>query len=212
MEENKQHLEALSEIRSMMEKSTKFISLSGLSGVAAGIFGLLGAIAAYVYLEIDFSSDNYYDLAYNADGSRNSNFFTFFLVNALTVLTLALTFGIYFTVRKAKKNKQAVWNSTSKRLLANLFIPLITGGVFCLILFYHGLIGLIAPATLIFYGLALINAGKYTLNDIRYLGVCEIVLGLISSIYVGYGLLFWALGFGFLHIIYGTLMYFKYEK
>ena len=212
MEENNQHLEALSEIRSMMEKSTKFISLSGLSGVAAGIFGLLGAIAAYVYLEIDFSSDNYYDYAYNNDGSLNKNFFLFFLVNALIVLILALTFGIYFTVRKAKKNKQAVWNSTSKRLLANLFIPLVTGGAFCLILYYHKMIGLIAPVTLIFYGLALINAGKYTLNDIRYLGVCEIVLGLISSIYIGYGLLFWALGFGVLHIIYGTLMYFKYEK
>jgi hypothetical protein len=212
MEENKQHLEALSEIRSMMEKSTKFISLSGLSGVAAGIFGLLGAIAAYVYLRIEFSSDNYYDLAYNADGSRNSNFFTFFIINALTVLTLALTFGVYFTARKAKKNNQSIWNSSSKRLLANLFLPLITGGAFCFILFYHGLIWLIAPATLIFYGLALINAGKYTLNDIRYLGVCEIVLGLISSIYIGYGLLFWALGFGVLHIIYGTLMYFKYEK
>ncbi|NCA20411.1 MAG: hypothetical protein EBS86_04660, partial [Crocinitomicaceae bacterium] len=99
MEENKQHLEALSEIRSMMEKSTKFISLSGLSGVAAGIFGLLGAIAAYIYLEIDFCSDNYYDYAYNNDGSANKNFFLFFLVNALTVLTLALTLGICFTVR-----------------------------------------------------------------------------------------------------------------
>lgn len=212
MEENKQHLEALTEIRAMMEKSTKFISLSGLSGVAAGIFGLIGAIAAYVYLEIDFNSDNYYDYAYRNDGTPDRNFFTFFIINGLSVLTLALSFGIYFTSRKAKKNKQTIWNSSSKRLLANLLLPLMTGGIFCLILFYHGLIELIAPATLIFYGLALINAGKYTLHDIQYLGVLEIILGLIASIYIGYGLLFWALGFGVLHIIYGTLMYFKYEK
>ncbi|MBU3660792.1 MAG: hypothetical protein FGM14_13020 [Flavobacteriales bacterium] len=212
MEENKQHLEALVEIRAMMEKSTKFISLSGLSGVAAGVFGLIGAIAAYIYLEIDFSSDNYYDYAYRNDGTPDTNFFTFFFINGLSVLTLALTFGIYFTSRKAKKNNQKIWNSSSKRLLGNLLLPLITGGVFCLILFYHGLIGLIAPATLIFYGLALINAGKYTLHDIQYLGVFEIILGLFASIYIGYGLLFWALGFGVLHIIYGTLMYFKYEK
>jgi hypothetical protein len=140
------------------------------------------------------------------------SFFTFFIINGLSVLTLALTFGVYFTFRKAKKNNQTIWNSSSKRLFANLLLPLMTGGIFCLILFYHGMIGLIAPATLIFYGLALINAGKYTLHDIKYLGVLEIILGLIASIYIGYGLLFWALGFGVLHIIYGTLMYFKYEK
>jgi len=212
MEENKQHLETLTEIRSLMEKSTKFISLSGLSVVAAGIVGLIGAIAAYVYLEIDFKAANYYDYAYNNDGTTNFNFINFFIINASTVLIVALSFGIFFTARKAKKNNQTIWNASSKRLLANLFLPLITGGLFCMILFYHGLIGLIAPATLIFYGLALINAGKYTLIDIRYLGVCEIILGLISSVYIGYGLLFWGIGFGVLHVVYGTLVYFKYEK
>ncbi len=91
-------------------------------------------------------------------------------------------------------------------------LPLGTGGIFCLIMFYHGVIGLVAPATLIFYGLALINASKYTLNDIRYLGICEIILGLLAAIFVSNGLIFWALGFGVLHIVYGFVMYFKYEK
>jgi len=84
--------------------------------------------------------------------------------------------------------------------------------LFCLILLYHGFVTLVGPATLIFYGLALLNASKYTLNDIRYLGICEIVVGLISSIYMGYGLWFWAFGFGVLHIVYGAAMYFKYER
>jgi hypothetical protein len=58
----------------------------------------------------------------------------------------------------------------------------------------------------------LINASKYTFNDIRYLGFCEIILGLGAAVYVGYGLYFWALGFGILHIIYGAMMYYKYER
>lgn len=208
MEEKNQHLETLTEIRSLMEKSSRFISLSGLSGIFAGIFALIGAVIAFYYLH----PINQHNYAYLMDGSVNSEFYLFFFLNALFVLVSSLTFGSYFTIRKAKKNNQSIWDATSKRLLINLMIPLTTGGIFCLILLYHQLIGLIAPATLIFYGLALINASKYTLNDIRYLGICEIILGLIGSVYIGYGLLFWAIGFGLLHIIYGSVMYFKYEK
>lgn len=208
MEEKNQHLETLTEIRSLMEKSSRFISLSGLSGIFAGIFALIGAFIAFNYLH----SYNRYNYDYLMDGSVNPDFYLFFFLNALFVLVSSLTFGSYFTIRKAKRNNQAIWDATSKRLLINLMVPLAAGGLFCLILLYHGLIGLIAPATLIFYGLALINASKYTLNDIRYLGICEIILGLVGSVYIGYGLLFWAIGFGLLHIIYGSVMYFKYEK
>jgi hypothetical protein len=212
MEDHKQHLDALTDIRSMMEKSTKFISLSGLSGVFAGIFALIGAGAAIYYIHSHQNHLDYYDYAYLNDGSVNVDFFVFFISDALLVLVLGLLSGFYFTQRKAKKKGQSIWNATSKRLLINLFLPLIAGGIFSLALLKHELFGLVAPVSLIFYGLALLNASKYTLNDIRYLGVLEIILGLISSFIIGYGLLFWALGFGVLHIIYGVIMYTKYEK
>ena len=105
-----------------------------------------------------------------------------------------------------------MWNQSARLLLWHLAVPLVTGGLFCIILLLHGEVYLLAPTTLVFYGLALINASKYTLNDIQYLGISEIILGLIACVYVGYGLVFWALGFGILHIAYGTVMYFKYER
>jgi general stress protein CsbA len=212
MDAQNKHLESLAEIRSIMEKSSRFISLSGLSGVFAGVFALIGAGAAYFYLNISINSRNYYDYAYLENGETNYEFYKFFIINATLVLVFSLVFGFYFTKRKAKKNNVSVWDSSSKRLLINLMIPLVTGGLFGMILLYHGLVGLIAPITLLFYGLALLNASKYTLNDIRYLGISEIVLGLLASIYIGYGLLFWAIGFGVLHIVYGVVMYFKYER
>lgn len=212
MQETNNHLETLTEIRSLMEHSSRFISLSGLSGVFAGIFALLGASAAYIYLNIDLFSSKYYLYFLDKAGNLKIDFLIFFLVDALTVLVLSLGFGIYFTTRKAKNQRIPIWDKTVYRLLENLLIPLGSGGIFCLILLYHGEVGLLAPCTLIFYGLALLNASKYTLNDIRYLGISEIILGLISALYIGYGLLAWAIGFGVLHIIYGTRMYFKYEK
>ncbi|GJM34944.1 MAG: hypothetical protein DHS20C18_39450 [Saprospiraceae bacterium] len=209
----KSHLDALSEIRSLMERSSRFISLSGLSGVAAGTFALIGAALIYVYFGIvPFEGKSLYYALAPATSKWGMHYLTFLMVNGGLVLISALAAGIFFTTRKARHKGQKIWGPLTQRLLINLAIPLATGGIFCLALFKHGYVGLMAPATLIFYGLSLVNASKYTLNDVRYLGISEILLGLLAMFNLGYGLEFWALGFGVLHIIYGLLMYFKYER
>jgi hypothetical protein len=194
----------------MMEQSSKFISLSGLSGVMAGLTALAGAFYGHFLIRSQQES-LHQGLQLNYDGIRETILTKLFIAAALTLI-VAIGFGAFFTIRKAKAKGQSIFGSTSRRLAVNMLIPLVSGGLFCLVLIYHGLIGLVAPATLIFYGLALVNASKYTLNDIRNLGILEIILGLIASIYIGYGTLFWAIGFGVLHIIYGIVMYFKYDK
>lgn len=196
----------LSHIRSMMERSSRFISLSGLSGVFAGLTALIGAM--YVYFVFQREGIDYFD------GKRNV--FTADLVNelfwiGLVILIMAIAFGYFFTARKSKANNLKIWDSTTKRLLISFAIPLITGGLFCLGMLYHGMFVFIAPATLIFYGLALVNASKYTLTDVQYLGYLEIALGLLSVFFLGWGLVFWAIGFGVLHIIYGLIMHKKYK-
>lgn len=216
MDKRHEQLEHLSEIRSLMERSSRFISLSGLSGVAAGIFALLGAAAVYVYFGISpFGTTDphlYYGDVVAAQEKWGIDYMTFFFWDAALVLFLAITAGIFFTTRKAKKKGQKIWDKLTQKLLINLMIPLVAGGIFSLALIKYGMFGLVAPTTLIFYGLALVNGGKYTLNDIHYLGLCEIGLGLIALFNIGYGLEFWAVGFGILHIVYGLVMYFKYEK
>jgi len=210
---HERHFEALQEIRSIMERSSRFISLSGLSGIAAGTIALLGAAAVYWFLEISpFDQKTiYYQAARNTE-KWGLDYVTFFLLDASVVLLLAISAGIFFTTRKARQKGQKIWDPLTRRVLINLLIPLITGGLFCIALFSHRFVSLIAPATLIFYGLALINASKFTFNDIRYLGLSEIALGLIALFKLGYGLEVWAIGFGLMHIIYGSLMYFKYER
>jgi predicted benzoate:H+ symporter BenE len=125
-------------------------------------------------------------------------------------LLLALGAAILFTFRKAQKDNQKVWDLRTKRLIINLIIPLATGGILSLMMLLKGFIGLVAPFTLIFYGLALINASRYTLHEIRSLGLVEIVIGLLGVAFVKVGLIFWALGFGIIHIIYGLYMQRKY--
>jgi len=207
MDQQQDQLAALHEIRNIMDRSSRFISLSGLSGVAAGVSALIGAAVVKWYLVT-------HHINYSQNSSRNltRDSILFMIMVAALVFILALCSATYFTARNARKTNHRVWDSKTERMLANLFIPLAAGGIFCAILIYHNLLYLVAPVMLIFYGCALLNASKYTLSDIRYLGFFEIILGLLASFFVGYGLLAWTLGFGVLHIVYGTLVYFKYER
>ena len=205
MKEKPDYARDITEIRSMMERSSKFLSLSGLAGIMAGIYALAGAFISYKVF--DFNPD---DLVNRNIQSENSLWKVVSL--ALIVLVLALGTAIYLSRRKASKSGEKLWNATTRRVLSAMAVPLVTGGLLVLALMLKGLIGLMAPLTLIFYGLALYNTGKFTYEEVKTMGLIEIGLGLISTYYVGYGLICWALGFGVVHIIYGIYLHYKYER
>ena len=214
MEAEKEQLEALRDIRQMMQKSSRFISLSGLAGVFSGVYAIIGAYAAWWRVNLEPWAMREKQEPFGLGGviSVNAEVVWFLVIDGLAVLVLSLLTAVFFTRRKARRNHQPIWGAYSRQLLINLSIPLLTGAVFCSFLFYYGLIGLIAPATLIFYGLALVNSGKFTLEEISYLGITEILLGLFSMFKLGFGLLFWGVGFGVLHIVYGIMMYWRHDR
>ena len=205
--DSKDYLKDIQDIKQMMNQSSRFISLSGLSGVLAGIYCLIGAYFAYNTIYFDTSTLGGYK---NLIISETAVIRLF--VIAIIVIIISLITGIILSIRKASKTDEKVWNIASKRLLINFLIPLATGGFFIVFLIEKEILGLIAPLTLIFYGLGCVNASKYTLGDVRYLGITMIILGLLSTWFLGYGLLFWALGFGVCHILYGSIMHFKYDR
>jgi hypothetical protein len=202
MNEQQQSLQELHHIKQMMERSSRFISLSGLSGISAGLFALLGAWFAVkrISMYAHGKSINYETLQSQL------------IIIAALVLIAAFVAAFIFTYLRSRRNGVSIWGTTTYRMLINLAIPLIAGAFFVTRMVQMGHIFLIAPTCLLFYGLALINASKYTLGEIRYLGYCELILGIINLWIPGYGLIFWAAGFGVLHIIYGIIMWWKYER
>ena len=211
MKNEKEQLEALQDIRKMMKDSSRFLSLSGLSGVFAGMYALAGAGLGYMAIS-DFNSG--YPRGCELFAQEYRSLVTRILLICAGVLGLSIVTALYFSSIKAKKNKQRLFDHTSKKLLWSMAVPLAAGGIFCTALIYHGngLVLLVSPVMLIFYGLALISSSKLTLHDVKYLGYFEVLLGIASSFILSYGLIFWALGFGLLHIIYGTIMWFKYDR
>ncbi len=196
------YLKDISEIKNLMNKSSKFISLNGLSGIMAGSYALIGAGTAY-WLVNKYSDGKLF---------LNGWVFNTIILILCAILVASVGTAIFLTTKKAKKNNAKIWDSTTKRMLTSFVVPLITGGIYIFIILSKGKYGQTGGLMLLFYGLALINASKYTFGDIKYLGYIEIILGLLASYFIGYGFWFWVIGFGFMHIIYGLLMYYKYDK
>lgn len=208
MKGEQDYIKDITEMRSLMERSSKFLSLSGLAGIMAGIYALAGAYIAYKFF--DFNPDQIVGSTIQSETLSSSLLKVILL--ALIILILAVGTAVFLSYKKATKRREKFWNPTVRRLLVHMAVPLFTGGLLILILIAKGLIGFIAPFTLLFYGLALYNASKFTYEEVKSLGLVEIGLGLVSSSFVEYGLLCWALGFGVVHIIYGIYMHYRYER
>ncbi len=196
MDNSEKHLQDIEEIKQMMERSSRFISLSGWSGISAGILALLGTLLAFIFMRTQ----------------TNTALKTFLVADALIILVLALSSSLYFSWRKARRQGATLWSPVTKKLAISMAIQLLTGGIYSIILFTQGQIHLIAGTTLIFYGLALINAGRFTNHEAVILGIAEIVLGIAATIWFTSGLWLWGTGFGLFHIVYGISLYHKYDR
>lgn len=212
MNNQKEQLDAINDIKKLMERSSKFSALSGLSGIIVGIMALVCIGISYTILGITPLEPISYLSILNRDGAIDTELLKLLIINFSVVLLASFLTAIWLSNKNAVKKGEQIWDLTAKRMLINFSIPMFAGGAYCFILFTQNHIELILPATLLFYGLALLNASKYTVEDIKYLGVLLVLLGLFASIYVDEALLLWGIGFGAMHIVYGSFMYFKYEK
>jgi hypothetical protein len=207
MSKTNDHLESIDQIRSIMERSTTFMSLTGLSGVMAGLFGILTFVLVSLKLDsvlIDSST------LYRMVTEREVRHFLVTVAACALAVTLLTALGL--TMRKAKKRGKAAWNNVSRLFAMHMFLPLCAGGLFTIALAYHGQIQLVCPAMLLFFGLSLLSAARFVQMDMFWLGTVEICLGIIGSYWYQAGLILWVAGFGVATLVYGTLMYYKYER
>lgn len=208
MEDQQDSFEELKKIRGLMERSSIYHSLSGLSGMVAGVIGIIAY--AIVYFLVNPLMEQFPQML-NSDALRIYLLKVFF---AASIISLVLAFSaiFYFNWRNGLKNGISFYDAPMQKMFINLFIPLIAGGIFCLMLVREQLYLMIAPSMLIFYGLAMIQASRHTIIEIRHLGLAELALGLIAIFFQEYGMWFWLAGFGFVNLFYGAFIYLKYER
>lgn len=209
-----QHLDSINDIRQLMQRSSRFISLSGLSGIAAGICALVAAWFTRNEINEYIENTGYRGPKTGGYQFRNGYMDLEYRLVGIAVITFILAFGLafLFTWLRSRKTGIPIWGLVARKVMINVLVPMVAGGLLIWRMIDYGVYGLIAPACLLFYGLGLINASKYTFNEIRYLGYGQLLLGAINLWMIGYGLYFWAIGFGVLHIIYGFVMWWRNER
>ncbi|MEE4115472.1 MAG: hypothetical protein V2I37_04855 [Marinilabiliaceae bacterium] len=201
------HTDDLKIIRKIMEESSRFLSLSGLSGVFIGLYALIGAIVCR-FIILNESSKGDYSL-FSAEISLNNKILALAFFVLIMIISLATAYLL--ALKKSRSKNQKIWSPVTRQLLVNLFVPLAAGAVFIIILLVNNNPEYIGASMLIFYGLALFNAGKYTFGEVQYLGGIEIIFGLLAASFTQLSLIFWLLGFSALHILYGLILYQKYR-
>ncbi len=203
MKNKEQYVNEIKAIRQMMEQSSRFLSLSGLSGILIGIYAIIGAYVAHYLIKGN-----------STEFIRTSNIGGLvwqLVILAIVVLAVSIVTVVILTYRKTVLDGFKIWNKGTRLLILNMAVPLVSGGILTSIFVVHGLYETVAPALLVFYGLALVNSAKYTRQEIYYMGLCQIVTGIIAALLPNYALLLWAIGFGLIHIFYGTVMHFRYD-
>jgi hypothetical protein len=200
MDEQHKKSTELEKIRELMERSST-VGLSGLGGVLAGILALAGACFTYYWIR-DFEAH-----AYAVEVLQRK-----LLLLAAAVFAGALFCVLFFSYRRSKKIPIPFWNITTRRLLISIAVPFMAGSFIFLWALNHQLYFLLPAVSLIIYGIAIFCGSHYSTKESRYLAVAEMILGCITIWFPAYGLLFLALGFGVLHIIYGVVMWYSYER
>ena len=176
-----------------MEKSSKFISISGFAAIMAGIYASIGASIIVLTPSLTDTLEP-------------------MIIVAAAVLAASAITACILSYNKSKRMRQKFFSKLAYRALWNFSLPMLTGGILCISILCHGYYGIVSSITLLFYGLTLVNVSKFTYSNIAWLGYAFICLGIIDSFWEGHSLLFWTIGFGGFHILYGILFYIHYER
>ncbi len=198
-----QYSDDLAHIRSMMERSSRFLSLSGWAGIIPGLLALAGLATAGWFIDLARLTG---DL--DAGITIKSPLVLQLSTIAIAVLVLSIFSSWYTCIREARLGKQATWSPAIRNMIIHLAIPLMAGAIIVGWIYDKGQWELLSPVLLSFYGLALVLVSQFTLRSVFWLGLFEIALSIPAGV-TGWDLPVLAVGFGFAHIVYGMMMFNK---
>lgn len=209
--ENKDAIQDLESIRTMMERSSRFQTINGWGVTAVGLIALVAALVANgLFYE---GSDSWFSTLYGNTDYLWSHKTQIAIIGALILVAVCGGIVFFSSLWMAKRKKISVTlDPNMRRTMFNFAVPLLAGAILCTALLVQGHYGLTSSIMLIFYGLALINCHHFSHRLLGVLGYLELALGLADCFVVTHALLFWALGFGVLHVVFGLLLIVKNRR
>jgi hypothetical protein len=177
-------MEDLRFIRQTMERGAAFTAVPGWGGVGMGISAVVAAAIAAGQATVE----------------------GWFLVWTLEA-AFAVAIGAVAIHRKASRADLPVLSGAGRKFLLSFLPPALAGAVLTVALWQAGASSLLPGAWLVLYGAAVVTGGTFSVKIVPVMGVCFMVLGVVALLATpAAGDLFMAVGFGGLHVIFGTII------
>ena len=189
-----------------MQQNYTYFSLSRLSGILLGIYGILAVYVVHVLTD-----------SYGAGFDGASQLPISFLEIGIAILVVITILISLLTLwmrakRLARKNNEKIWSPLSKKLRFHTLLPIFILVFVLIFIGNKGYYSLITPLILFFFSLILINLSRFSSQRLIMIAVAEIILAIIAFLISDKELLFLFLGFGLFPILYGIFTFSKTKK
>jgi hypothetical protein len=187
--------ENLRVIRQTMERSTKYSTLSGLSGVLIGLAAIAGVLATNWLTG---------DAPPGASVYRHPSALALVWVSVL-VMAVAIDFAC--NKRRAARVGKHVVSPLGAHIVLAALPAFLAGGVLTLFFYQHALLYYVWGVWMLSYGLAISAVGLFSVKPVLALGAAFVLAGAVTLLLpLPYHLYMMALTFGGFHIGYGVVM------
>ena len=177
-------LEHLQVIRETMERSSAFTAVPGWGFCIMGVTALIATPIALRQ-------------------SSSEGWLAVWLAEALLAATIALVTMHY----KATRLSTPMLSIPGRRLFIGLLPALVAGGLLTVALMWSGPVRLIPGVWLVLYGVAVMQAGAFSVRAVPAMGAAFVLLGAIAlPLSWLWANLMLAAGFGLLHIGFGVFI------
>ncbi|MDQ3555407.1 MAG: hypothetical protein M3409_01335 [Gemmatimonadota bacterium] len=171
-------------IRETMERAGSFTAVSGWGEVVIGVSALAAAWIATVQPTAE-------------------RWLFVWSVEAL----LSMAIGVWTTARKARSAGVPLLSGAGRKFALSLAPPIAAGALLTAVLFPAGVTAVLPGMWLLLFGVGVVTAGAFSVRVVPVTGLCFMAVGALALITPpAWGDAWMALGFGGLHIGFGTLV------
>jgi hypothetical protein len=175
-------------IRETMERASAFTAVPGWGQVAIGVTAIVATLVA-------------------ARQATPRAWLGVWVAESIISLLIA---G-WLMDRKARKLGVPLFSGPGRKMAFSLSPPMLVGALLTVALFRAGLFGVIPAMWLLLYGTGVVTGGMFSVGVVPVMGLCFMLLGAVG-LFVPASMENWlmALGFGGLHIVFGSIIARKY--
>ncbi len=171
-------------IRKAIETSGSFTSVPGLGAILIGFSAL-----ATAWLASQFSTPTERLQLWVAEAA------------------LAATLGLICTIKKARRDGRDLRHPVSRRFLLSLAPPLLAAAVLTVALARSGVFEELPGLWLLLYGTGVLTAGAFSIRAVPLMGICFMALGVLTlMLSPHWNQIMMGIGFGGLHLVFGTII------